>query len=124
MQFSQLGKQTTTKATEGPSPSSRQSTITGALSRTKYKQDSAKWCTLTDSVVCYIAKEMQPFNTIEKPEFDKCSKHLTASRNCLGEHTCHTAIPQLYNSMKDDTKGLGLLFLVVCNSSAIFANID
>ena len=72
MQFSQFGKQTTTKATEGPSPSSQQSTITGAFSwQTKYKQDRAKWCTLTDSVVCYIAKEMQLFNTVEKPAFQQ-----------------------------------------------------
>ena len=67
VQFSQLGKKTTT---DGPSPSSRQYTITGAFSRqTKYKQDSAKWCALTDSVVRLIAKEMLPFSIVEKPAF-------------------------------------------------------
>ncbi len=35
----------------------------------KYKRDSAKWRTLTDSVTRYIAKEMQPLNTVEKPAF-------------------------------------------------------
>ncbi len=28
-----------------------------------------KWRTLTDSVTRYIAKEMQPLNTVEKPAF-------------------------------------------------------
>ena len=54
MQFSQLGK----KQTGGNPPSSRQSTITAAFSRqTKYKQDSAKWCALTDCVVRFIARD-------------------------------------------------------------------
>lgn len=34
--------------------------------RNIHKCDSAKWCTLIDSVSRYITKEMQPFNTIVK----------------------------------------------------------
>ena len=103
MQFSQLGKKIQFKATEGPSPSSQQFAITGAFSRqTKYKQDSAKWCTLTDSVVCYIAKETQPVNTIEKPTFRQMlqtfdSQYKLPGRTCVSQ----TAIRQLY-SVKDD----------------------
>ena len=104
MQFSQLGKKKLQlKATEGPSPSSWQSTITGTFSRqSKYKQDSAKWCTLTDSVVCYIAKETQPVNTIEKPTFRQMLQTFDSQYKLPGRtYVSQTAVPQLY-SMKDD----------------------
>ncbi len=68
-QFFNLGTTTTAGAGEG---SSRQLSVTDAFSRQcKYKHDSAKWRTLTDSVTRYIniAKEMQPLNTVEKPAF-------------------------------------------------------
>ncbi len=66
-QFFNLGTTTAAGAGEG---SSRQLSVTDAFSRQcKYKRDSAKWRTLTDSVTRYIAKEMQPLNTVEKPAF-------------------------------------------------------
>ncbi len=76
LQFSQLGKKTCTEATEGPSPSCQQSTITGAFARqTKYKRYSAKWCS--------------PLTASKSRHFGKCGTHLTASTNCLGKHMCH-----------------------------------
>ena len=82
--------QTTTKATEGPSLSSRQSTITGAFSQqTKDKQDSAKWW--------------------------KAGILINASN-------IHSQYKLLRRTRERwHTKGSGLLFLVVCNLSAIFA---
>ncbi len=66
-QFFNLGTTTAAGAGEG---SSRQLSVTDAFSRQcKYKRDSVKWRTLTDSVTRYIAKEMQPLNTVEKPAF-------------------------------------------------------
>ncbi len=66
-QFFNLGTTTAAGAGEG---SSRQLSVTDAFSRQcKYKRDSAKWRTLTESVIRYIAKEMQPLNTVEKPAF-------------------------------------------------------
>ncbi len=66
-QFFNLGTTTAAGAGEG---SSRQLSVTDAFSRQcKYKRDSAKWRTLTDCVTRYIAKEMQPLNTVEKTAF-------------------------------------------------------
>ncbi len=66
-QFFNLGTTTAAGAGEG---SSRQLSVTDAFSRQcTYKRDSTKWRTLTDSITRYIAKEMQPLNTVEKPAF-------------------------------------------------------
>lgn len=105
VQFSELGKKnpTPTQSTSTAAPS-KQSTITTLFSRqTKYKQDSAKWSQLTDNVVCLLAKEMLPFNLIEKPAFRKMlrsfdSQYEPPSRNYVSQ----TAIPRLYNTMKSD----------------------
>ncbi|XP_053289312.1 E3 SUMO-protein ligase ZBED1-like [Pleuronectes platessa] len=99
MQFSQLGK----KQTVGKSPSSQLSTITGAFSRqTKYKQDSAKWCALTDCVVRFIAREMMPFSIVEKPAFRRMLQTFDSQYELPGRtYVSQTAIPQLYNSVKD-----------------------
>lgn len=105
VQFSELGKKnpTPTPSTSTAAPS-KQSTITTLFSRqTKYKQDSAKWSQLTDNVVCLLAKEMLPFNLIEKPAFRKMlrsfdSQYEPPSRNYVSQ----TAIPRLYNTMKSD----------------------
>ena len=96
-------KKTATKATERLSPSSQQSTITGAFSRqTKYKQDNAKWCTITDSVVRYITKEMQPFSTVKKPAFQQMLQTFDSQYKLPGRtYVSQTAIPQLY-SMKEN----------------------
>ncbi|KAM9456199.1 E3 SUMO-protein ligase ZBED1 [Clarias gariepinus] len=79
-------------------------TITGAFSRqTKYKQDSAKWCALTDSVVRLIAKEMLPFSIVEKPAFRRMLQTFDSQYELPGRtYASQTAIPQLYNSIKDD----------------------
>lgn len=97
MQFSQLGKTTTTNKP-------RQCTIIGAFNRqTKYKQVSAKWCALTDSVVRLIAKEMLPFNIVEKPAFRKMLQTFDSQYELPGKtYVSQTAIPQLYNSIKDE----------------------
>ncbi len=71
-QFFNLGTTTAAGAGEG---SSRQLSVTDAFSRQcKYKRDSAKWRTLTDSVTRYIAKEMQPLNTVENQLLKICCK--------------------------------------------------
>ncbi len=69
----------------------------------KYKRDSAKWRTLTESVIRYIAKEMQPLNTVEKPAFKnmlqtflflriKCSLSLKECTCIIMLLYCHTVI--------------------------------
>lgn len=100
LQFSQLGK----TSTDGPSTSSRQSTITGAFNRqTKYKRDSAKWCALTDSVVRLISKEMLPINIVEKPAFKKMLQKFDSQYELPGRtYMSQTAIPQLYNNIKEE----------------------
>ncbi len=71
-QFFNLGTTTAAGAGEG---SSRQLSVTDAFSRQcKYKRDSAKWRTLTESVIRYIAKEMQPLNTVENQLLKICCK--------------------------------------------------
>ena len=91
MQFSQLGKQTTTKATliQGPSLSSQQSTITLVFSRqntNRTVQNGAHSQTVQFTI---SLKRCSPLMPAKSQRFDKCCKHLTASTNCLGEHTCH-----------------------------------
>ncbi len=86
-QFFNLGTTTAAGAGEG---SSRQLSVTDAFSRQcKYKRDSAKWRTLTDSVTRYIAKEMQPLNTVEKPAFKNMLQTFLFIIKCsLKECTC------------------------------------
>ncbi|XP_078023585.1 E3 SUMO-protein ligase ZBED1-like [Epinephelus lanceolatus] len=73
------------------------------MKQTKYKRDSAKWCTLTDGVVRYITKEMQPFNTVEKPAFRQMLQTFDRQYELPGKtYMSQTAIPQLYNNVKDD----------------------
>ena len=45
------------------------------------------------NIVRYIAKEMQPFNTVEKQIFD--SQYELPGRTYVSQ----TAVPQLYNSV-------------------------
>ena len=41
-----------------------------AIERTKpYTCDSQLWKVITESVTCFMAKEMIPINIVEKPEF-------------------------------------------------------
>lgn len=102
-QFSQLGKKSSTGDAE-PS-SSRQSTLTEAFGRQgKYKRSSAKWCALTESVVRYIATEMMPFNIVEKPAFKEMLQTFDRQYELPGrKYMSQTAIPELYNRVKDDT---------------------
>lgn len=97
--FSNLA--TTTTAGEG---SSRQLSVTDAFSRQcKYKRDSTKWRTLTDSVTRYIAKEMQPLNTVEKPAFKSMLQTFDKQYELPKKtYISQTAIPSLYNKVKDD----------------------
>ncbi len=100
-QFFNLATTTAAGAGEG---SSRQLSVTDAFSRQcKYKRDSAKWRTLTDSVIRYIAKEMQPLNTVEKTAFKnmlqtvlflriKCSLSLKECTCIIMLLYCHTVI--------------------------------
>ncbi len=100
-QFFNLATTTAAGAGEG---SSRQLSVTDAFSRQcKYKRDSAKWRTLTESVIRYIAKEMQPLNTVEKTAFKnmlqtvlflriKCSLSLKECTCIIMLLYCHTVI--------------------------------
>ncbi|KAI2658595.1 E3 SUMO-protein ligase ZBED1 [Labeo rohita] len=83
---------------------SSQVTIAQAFERvTKYKRDSMKWRTLTDSVTRYIAKEMQPFNTVEKPAFKEMLYNFDKQYELPGKtYISKTAIPNLYREVKDE----------------------
>lgn len=70
-------------------PSARQSTITGSLHRkTKYQRGSVRWCELTDSVVCLLAKEMLLFNLVEKPAFKKMLQSCLIHYRQWRQHCC------------------------------------
>ena len=69
-------------------------------------------------------KRCSPLIPMKSRHFDKCCKHLKASTNCLGEHRCQKRQFLNCTVWRRHTEGLGLLFLVVCNLSAIFANRD
>ncbi|KAM3834008.1 E3 SUMO-protein ligase ZBED1-like [Diretmus argenteus] len=100
-QYAQLDKST---ATVTGGASSQQSTLTEAFGRqSKYKPGSAKWRALTESVVRFIAKDMQPFNIVEKPAFRQMLQTFDSQYELPGRtYVSQTAIPQLYNSVKDD----------------------
>lgn len=100
VEFAQLGKKTAPRDAE---TSARQSTITEAFHRqSKYSRNSAKWCALTESVVRYIAKEMQPFNTVEKPAFRDMLQTFDRQYELPSrKYVSQTAIPELYNRVKD-----------------------
>ena len=67
--YAELGNTTPAKAPVGPT-AARQQTIGESIARSsKYPRDSVKWLTLTDSITRFIAKEMLPFNTVEKASF-------------------------------------------------------
>ncbi|XP_057710245.1 E3 SUMO-protein ligase ZBED1-like isoform X2 [Corythoichthys intestinalis] len=102
LQYSLLGKQTAPQQAEPLSL--RQSTITEGFARClKYKRDSAKWRSLTDSVVRYIAKEMRPFNTVDKAAFRDMLRTFDPQYEVPGKsYISQTAIPALYNKVKDD----------------------
>ena len=56
----------------------------------------------TDSVVHYITKEMQPFNTSKKPAFQQMLETFDNRYELPGRtYVLQVAIPQLHNSMKD-----------------------
>ncbi|XDV26376.1 hypothetical protein PO909_030116 [Leuciscus waleckii] len=62
-----------------------------------------KWRTLTDSVTRYIAKEMQPFNTVEKPAFKEMLYNFDKQYELPGKtYISKTAIPNLYREVKDE----------------------
>lgn len=100
---------TKTSATGHPS---RQLPLTEAFERsTKYKRDSVKWRSLTESVTRYIAKEMQPFNTVEKSAFKEMLQNFDKQYELPGKsYMSKTAIPNLYREVKDaiikDLKGI------------------
>ena len=68
--------------------SSRQSTITGAFSQNTNRtvQNGAHSQTVQFATSLKRCSLLIPSKS---RHFDKCCKHLTASTNCLGEHTCH-----------------------------------
>lgn len=98
-QFLNLG---TRPAAGAGSP--RQLSVADAFSRqSKYKRDSAKWRTLTDSVNRYIAKEMQPLNTVEKPAFQNMLQTFDKQYELPKKtYISQTAIPSLYIKVKDE----------------------
>ncbi|KAI7804933.1 putative zinc finger BED domain-containing protein 1-like [Triplophysa rosa] len=99
IEFAELVKTSSTAHT------SRQLPITQAFERTtKYKRDSIRWRSLTDSVTRYIAKEMQPFNTVEKTAFKEMLQNFDKQYELPGKtYISKTAIPNLYREVKDAT---------------------
>ena len=62
----------------------------------------------THSVVGYIAKEMQPFHTIEKPAFRQMLQTFDSQYKLPGRtYVSQMAIPQLYSLKDDIRKGVG-----------------
>ena len=58
-------------------------------------------CTQRLCTVFYIAKEMQPFNTVEKPAFQRMLQTFDSQYKSSGRtYVTQTTIPQLY-SVKD-----------------------
>ncbi len=114
-QFFNLGTTTAAGAGEG---SSRQLSVTDAFSRQcKYKRDSAKWRTLTDSVTHYIAKEMQPLNTVEKTAFKKYAANFWQTVRIAKENVhlpnCHSILVQ--QSKRWHSEGNKRHLLLLCH---------
>ena len=68
----------------------------------KYDRKSKLWQRLTDAVMYYLAKDMVPFQTVEKTGF----KQLVGvfDKQCdlpFPKYFSQTAIPSLYNNIKD-----------------------
>lgn len=81
---------------------SRQLPITQAFERsTKYKRDSFRWRSLTESVTRY-KMEMQPFNKVEKSAFKELLQNFDKQYDLPGKiYMSKTAIPNLYREVKD-----------------------
>ena len=53
---------------------------------------------LTDSITGYTAKEMQPFNTVQKPAFKEVLQTFDRPKKT---YISQTAVPASYNKVKD-----------------------
>ena len=64
-----------------------------------YDKKGARWKAVTDAVAMYIAKDMVPIYTVEKPGFIHLLKILDPRYVLPGrKHFSEVALPQLYNS--------------------------
>lgn len=103
LQYAELGGKTAAASPTAAGPARQLALAESFERRHKYKRDSVKWRTLTDSVTRFIAKEMQPFNTVDKPAFQEMLYKFDKQYDLPGKtYISKTAIPKLYNSVKGD----------------------
>ncbi len=68
----------------------------------KYPRSGNRWRTVTDAVTYWLAKDMQPFYSVEKDGFKKLDKVLDSRYELPGrKYFSQVAIPQLYSKIKD-----------------------
>ncbi|KAK0140282.1 Zinc finger BED domain-containing protein 1 [Merluccius polli] len=83
-----------------PPPAACQMTLAASFSKTTpYEKTSQRWRDITDAITNFIAQDMMPINTVEKPGFRKLIKTLDPKYEMPGRrHFSEKAIPELYTS--------------------------
>ena len=76
-----------------------QTTVTQSFANCiPYEKNSARWKAITDAIAMYIAKDMVPMYTVEKPGFINMQKVLDPKYVLPGRiFFSDVALPQLYN---------------------------
>ena len=68
----------------------------------RYDRKSKRWQRLTDAVTYYLAKDMVPFYTVEKPGFKQLVGVFDKQYDLpSSKYFSQTAIPSLYSSIRD-----------------------
>ena len=69
----------------------------------KYDRKSKRWQKLTEAVTYYLAKDIVPFYTVEKPGFKRLVSVFDKQYELpSGKYFSQVAIPSLYNNIRDE----------------------
>ena len=69
----------------------------------KYDRKSKRWQKLTEAITYYLAKDMVPFYTIEKPGFKRLVSVFDKQYDLpSGKYFSQVAVPSLYNNIRDE----------------------
>ena len=87
----------------GKSVKRKQSTLTKVIEKSKmYDPKSRRVRELNDAVACFLAQDMQPFYTVEKPGFKRMVRMLDPRYSLPSQkYFSDTEIPRLYSELKE-----------------------
>ena len=96
-------KAKTTVDKEETGDSGKQKNPTKSIERTKlYLRGSQQWKEITGSIVYFLAKEMVPISTVEKPGFTNMLRKLDPKYKVPSrKYFTKTALPSLYTETRD-----------------------